>query len=405
MASFVYSARGKTGETIKGTYEASDKTTVITVLKNKGYIPLDVKEKTGLLQNLNIGFISQKVPSKDLSVFCRQFATIVDAGIPVMECLDIIRKQVESKKLSDISNKVYEQVQKGRSLSEGLKEFKDELPSIMINMVEAGEASGTLDKVMDRLASHFENESKIISKVKGAMIYPFVIFVVAFFAVIALLKWVVPQFVNIFSSMGAELPILTRILIKLSEIIVSYFIPLIVVLIGLVVALIVFYRSKRGKIFFDRLYLKIPAISSMYKKMIAARFTRTMASLLSSGLPLIQSLEITNKVIDNAVMSAYLDKVVEDVTKGVKLSVAVSHVRIFPAMINSMINIGEESGSMDSMLDRTADFFEEETRTAVANVTSLIEPMIIVVMAVVVGGIVVSIAQPMFGMFENVQNM
>ena len=402
MSIYSYKARTKTGAMVKGTYEASDVSTVISVLKSKDYLPIKILEKK---QGLKLEFLSMKISKRDISIFCRQFATVIEAGIPVLESLDIIRKQVESKKFREILDKVYTQVQKGSSLSDSLRRFSKDLPPILINMIEAGEMSGTLDRVMNRMAIFFENENKLVRKVKGAMTYPSVIAGVSVIAVIGMLKFVVPQFVSMFSSMGGELPAATQMLINASEFISHNFLFIIIALIGAVGGTIYYFKTENGMLFKDKMMFKIPKISSMYKKMLAARFSRTMASLLSSGLPLIRAIEITDKVIGNALMSTYLQAMVNNVSKGTKFSVAVSQIPFFPSMLISMITIGEESGALDSLLDKTADFYEEETEAEVEGLTAMMEPLIIVVMAVMVGGIVVAMVQPMFGMFDQISNL
>lgn len=402
MSVFSYSARTQKGNIIKGTYEAPDKQIVIAALKSKGYIPLEVKEKS---QISNLSIFEHKLSVRDIAVFCRQFATIIQAGIPILESLDIIRKQTESKRLKEIISKTYEEVQKGKSLSDSLKEFRKELPPILINMIEAGEVSGALDKVMNKLAVYFETQNKLLKKVKGALTYPLVVSGVAIIDIIVLLWFVVPQFQTMYAGIGAKLPLATRVLLSISNFVVNNIILLIVATIGLVVGTIYYLRTEKAKYFFDRLVFKIPKISVLYQKLIAARFSRTMASLLSAGIPLIKSLEITDKVINNSLMSEYLSRVIEDVTKGNKLSLSISQIPFMPAMAISMVRIGEESGALDSILDKTADIYEEETDAEVANLTTLIEPAIIVVLAVVVGGVVISIVQPMFGMFEIIKNI
>lgn len=405
MANYAYTARTKDGTIVKDLYEAADKAMVVTALKNKGYIPLKVTEKSGFNSDINFDIIGQRVTTKDISVFCRQFSAVIEAGIPVLECLDIVRKQTESKKMREIINKVYEQVQKGRSLSESFKEFKNDIPPMMINMIEAGEASGTLDKVMARLAVYFANSNKTISKVKGAMIYPIVLFCVSVLAVIALLWLVVPKFKDMLSSMGTDLPVSTKVLMAISDFVANNIILILILLVGSVVGIMVYSKTANGKYFFDNLFLSVQPFSGMFKKMIAARFTRTMASLLSAGVPLIEALEITEKVINNSVMSKYLEKVREDVTKGSKLSVAISNVKVLPTMVVNMISIGEESGTIDGILDKTADFFEEETEAAIAGMTTMLEPAVILVMATLVGGVIISIVQPMFKMISAANSM
>lgn len=406
MATFAYTVRTKDGSILKGVYEASDQYTVLAGLKGKGYIPLKVKEKSGFNKDLNINALfSRKVALKDISVFCRQFSAVIEAGIPVLECLDIVRKQTESLKLKNILNSVYEKVQKGRSLSESLKEFKGEIPSMMINMIEAGEASGTLDKVMARLAVYFANNNRIKSKAISAAIYPMFIFLFSIIAVIVLMIFVVPKFKDMYSGMGANLPGITQMMLDISGFITSHILLLTIIFIGLIGWFVYFIRSAQGKTFFDDLFLKVPIVSGVFKKIIAANFTRTLASLLMAGVPLIESLEIVDRVINNSTVSKYLEKVREDITKGSKLSIAISNVKIFPAMVVNMTNIGEESGSLDSIMDKTADFFEEEAEAAIERATTMIEPLAIAFMAVIVGFVVISIVMPIADSISSVQSM
>ncbi len=404
MAVYKYSALNDTGVMVKGTYQATDKTTVISMIKSRGQIPLEVKEK-GIINLEKFESKNKKVSSRDIAIFCRQFSTVIEAGIPILECLDIIRKQTESKQLKVILNRVYEQVQKGRTMSESLKEFKDILPSVLINMIESGESSGTLDKVMSRLAVYFANEGSMISKVKGALMYPAAILCVTIIAVMVLLTFVVPNFVGMYGDLGAELPLPTKILMSAGDFMGKWWFLIIGVIAGGVIGIVRYRKTENGKKFFDELLFKIPVISNLQVKLISARFTRTMASLMGAGLPLIQSLEITDKVINNTVVSKHLTEVVEEVSKGTKLSTAISNVGFFPMMVFNMINIGEESGSLDSILDKTADFYEEETSVTIESAMKLIEPVIIIFMAVIVGGVVIAMVLPMFGMMENIQNM
>lgn len=403
MGVFKYSALNEAGATVKGTYQAADKSTVVSMIKSKGYIPLEVKEK-GLVNLGNFDkYTKGKATSRDIAVFCRQFSNVIEAGIPILECLDIIRKQTESKRLKEILNKTYEHVQKGRTLSDSLKEYRDELPAVLINMIESGETSGTLDKVMARLAIHFANEGNMMAKIKGALIYPAVICIVMVLAVIVLIWFVVPQFAGIFASTGSTLPLPTRMLMSAGDFMSKYWFLVIAGLAAAIYGLTKYYKSASGKKFFDNLFLRLPIIGTAQKKIIAARFTRTMSSLMMAGLPLIQALEITDKVINNTVMTKCLTDVIEEVSKGTKLSIAISNIEFLPPMVFNMVNIGEESGALDSILDKTAEFFEEETNYAIEGLMKLIEPVIIVLMAVVVGGIIISIVMPMFDMFKAIQ--
>ena len=402
MPDFKYKAITSTGAKIEGIHNCDNKDEVAECLRKNKEFPISIDEVKEGSTKITILDLSTKVKSKDISVFCRQFFTMLNAGVPILSCLDILRVQTDNKKLRVTIGIVYEEVQKGRSLSESMGDKPDIFPELLINMVAAGELSGTLDIIMSRMASHFEKENKISNKVKSAMVYPMVLAVVATSVVIFLMAFVVPNFVSMFASAGVILPLPTRIMLAFSNIIVKYGIYIFAGIAITVFALNRFFNTDRGKTISDTAKLKIPIVKDVTKKLYTARFARTLSTLMGSGIPLIQALEIVSKVVQHKLVEKGIIAAIDDVKKGVSLSVPIKSMNLFPPMVYHMINIGEESGSLDDILERTADYYDEEVDTSIQRMTALMEPLMILVMAVVVGSIVISIILPMFDMMKTV---
>ena len=402
MPDYKYKAITSTGAKIEGIHNCDNKDDVAEFLRKNKEFPISIEEVKEGSTKITILDMSAKVKSKDISVFCRQFFTMLNAGVPILSCLDILRVQTDNKKLRVTIGIVYDEVQKGRSLSESMGDRPDIFPELLINMVAAGELSGTLDIIMSRMATHFEKENKITNKVKSAMVYPLVLAVVATAVVIFLMAFVVPNFVSMFASAGVILPLPTRIMLALSNIIVKYGIYILAGTAIIVFALNRFFSTDRGKTLSDTAKLKIPVVKDVTKKLYTARFARTLSTLMGSGIPLIQALEIVSKVVQHKLVEKGIIAAIEDVKKGVSLSVPIKSMNLFPPMLYHMINIGEESGSLDDILERTADYYDEEVDTAIQRMTALMEPLMILVMAVVAGSIVISIVLPMFDMMKTV---
>ncbi len=398
----IYSYKAKTldGATVKGTLEAKDKPFVIANLKNKGYFPLEVSEQGLLHKDISFSF-ARKVKINDIAIFCRQFATIINAGISVLGCLDIIRQQTDHDALKAVVEKVYEVVQKGNTLSSAMKEHKV-FPSILVNMVEAGELSGTLDTSFERMALHFEKENRLNKKIKGALVYPAVVSTVAVIVITILVTFVVPTFVGLFSGMNMELPATTKALLAISDFVKTKWYILLFIIAGVFFLLKRYASTDIGKITLDGFKLRVPIFGPLNKKIISSRFTRTLSTLLSSGLPLLTSLDVAAKVVDNHVVEVGLRKAGEEVSRGVSLAQPVGKIGIFPPMVVHMLRIGEDTGTMESILEKTADFYDIEVEAAVGQMTTMLEPLIMVVLAVVVGFIIISIVQPMFGMYGGI---
>ena len=402
MGNYKYRAVSENGQIIEGYYEAQSETEVVSMLKSNKYIPMNIEEE--IAKDIkDTELFAQKITKKDMAVFCRQFYTMLNAGIGVVEALDILEQQTEKKTFKKATGAVYEDVQKGMALSEAMERHKKIFPSLLINMVEAGEVSGNLDVIMQRMAIHFEKEYNIENKVKGALIYPIVLSIVSVAVVIFLLTGVMPTFIGMFEGSGTMLPGPTRVLLAISNWLTEYWYLFIGIILILIFGINIFGKSDEGRRFFDNLKIKLPGIKNMNIKIITSRFTRTLSTLLSSGIPLLQALDVVSRVVGNKVVGNGLQSAQEDIRKGVPMSRTIRDMGIFPPMVYSMIKIGEESGALDDILYKTADFYDEEVETSMQKMTTMLEPILIVFMAVIIGFIVISIAMPMFDMVNTME--
>lgn len=397
MPEFVYKAQSPAGKLIKGNMDGSDEMFVIQCLKRNGYYPVEVN-KAYASKDIKIAIFS-KVGMRDIAIFCRQFATMISAGLTVVSSLDILYRQTGKKKLKQVIKDTLEQVQKGKILSESMAEHK-EFPQLLINMVEAGEASGQLDRILDRMAVYYEKENNLRQKVKSAMSYPSVVSAVAICVVAFLVTKVLPTFSSMYSSFNAQLPMPTRLLLAVSYGISHYWMIILISIVSLAYFVRWYSSSKKGRYVYHKFKLEIPVFGKIEKKIITARFARTLSILLSSGIPVIQAMDIVGKAITNAVIENGIEKCKECMKRGIGVAKPLLTVGIFPEMLIQMINVGEESGSLDSMLQKTADYYDEEVDACVSSLTTLIEPFIIVLLAIVVGFIIIGMVIPMFDMYK-----
>lgn len=397
---FKYKAISNTGQTIEGTFDATSEGEVVSMIKSNNYIPVNVERDIGA--DSQVELFSKKVKKKDLAVFCRQFYTMINSGLGIVKCLDILVMQTENKTLRNSLASLSEDVQKGFTLSEAMKKHDNIFPSILISMVEAGEVSGSLDIILERMAEHFEKENKIENKVKSSMIYPAALAVVSVVVVIFMLVFVMPTFLDMFTGSDVPLPTPTRILIAISDSIRVFWYIYIIVIGIIVAALGTFKKTEEGTRFFDSMKLKLPVIKSTSSKIITSRFTRTLSTLMSSGIPLLKALEVVSNVVNNVIIKERLEEGIENIRKGITLSKAVRDVGIFPPMVDSMIKIGEESGSLDEILYKTADFYDEEVDASLQRLTALLEPVMLVGMALIIGFIVIAMYMPMFDMMNTI---
>ena len=402
MITFKYKVMNHQGGKIEGTFKANNKNEVLAMIEDNNYYPIEIKEVLDReQQDLFESF--EKVKTKDLYIFCRQFHTMINAGANISNALDVLRNQTENKKLKKCLNEAHDDVQKGISLSEAIGKHNDVFPDLLVNMINTGEISGNLDIIMLRMASHYEKENKINNQLKSAMVYPMVLASLSVVIVVFLLTFIMPTFTGMFESSGVALPGPTRIVMGLSKFIQTKWYIIIVVIGGVVYGIKTYAKTPVGRLSIDRIKLKIPIIKDTTEKVIVSRFTRTLSTVLASGVTLVQSLEVVQRVVGNKVAEKSLEVIKEKVLKGISLGEALGEETIFPIMLHSMIKIGEESGSLDDILDKTANFYDEELETSLKKMTTMIEPLMIIIMGVVIGFIVVAMMLPIFAMSSTVQ--
>ncbi|NLK95210.1 MAG: type II secretion system F family protein [Clostridiales bacterium] len=399
MKKFNYRAMTKDGKKTEGIYEGNSREEVISLIAANGYYPLKIEE-VKVKPHIELNF-TNRVKTKDIAVFCRQFYTMLDAGVSITNSLSMLRDQILNKTLKRVLGEIDEDVKKGEMLSESMSKFPDVFPQLLISMVQSGEATGNIDEMMLRMSVHYEKENKTNNKVKSAMIYPIVLAIVAIVAVMGIMIFVMPTFKELFDTEGIELPFITKALLALSDFLSSYALLILVIIIGLIVGFNYYKKTENGMKEVSKLKLKLPIIRGVTRKIIVARFSRTLSMLLSSGISLIEAMPIVCAVLGNKVAEEELTKVRERVIRGDGLSTPLSETTVFTDMLNSMVKIGEESGSLDAILDKTADFYDEEVDQAIMAATSMIEPALIIVMGVAIGIIVISIMLPMFEMYTQ----
>lgn len=402
MSNFSYTAVTAEGKSVKGKLKASSKEHATIIIKDMKLIPMTVEEEKKSQNSLVIG---NPVKTKDLVIFCQQFEAILTAGVSVLEALYLLREQTENKYFAEVISDIYTRVERGESLADSMIANNKYFPSILINMVASGEASGSLETSLHRMAEHFENEQELKQSVKKATTYPIIVALIAIIVVVILLVVVVPTFVGMFASMGVELPVTTRALLAMSAFMTNWWYVLIAGTAAMVILMKVYLKTDDGAMAFNRFVLKVPILGPVQTKIVSSRFARTLSTLLASGLPLLEALIIVSKVVDNKFVEKGLIDAHDQVSKGVALSVPVKELEVFPPMITHMVTIGEETGQLEPILDKVADFYDKEVESAVAQLTTMLEPAIIVFLAVVVGFVVLSVIQPMFGMYAAMEQL
>lgn len=399
MPTFLWEGKTAQGRVLKGEVEAPNLEAVFAVLRDRRIrpIPKRIREKgKGLEKEITIPGLGERVRPRDVSLFTRQFATMIDAGLPIVQCLDILCEQSESKLLRNTVRTIKQDVEGGSTLADALKKHPKVFDDLYVNMVQAGEAGGVLNTILNRVAQFIEKAAKLKKKVKGAMIYPCTIIAVAVIVVAILLIFVIPVFAELYGSMGKALPAPTQITINISNWFVAYYYYLFGALVGVVVAIRLYYHSDQGRMNIDRLLLRLPIVGDLLRKVAVARFSQNMAILLSSGVPILDGLAITaktagNKVVEKAVMDSRVS-----ISQGKTVAEPLRESKIFPPMVCQMVAVGENTGGLDGMLRKVAELYEEEVDDAVANLTALMEPMIMVILGVVLGGLVISMYLPIF---------
>jgi len=397
MAKFKYEVIDAVGKTSTGTIEATNLNEATRLLKADGKFIASITLDNGpSLLNMEVG--SPRLKTRDLVIISRQLASLISAGITVIRALDMLYQQVESSKAKKVVGEIYESIQSGKTLSESFKEQSHALPNIMVTMISAGEESGKLDEVLNRLAEHFQKDAKMKNKVSSAMMYPKMLAFVTFVVAIALMTFVVPQIEGIVQGLGGELPALTKFVMGISNSITGYWYVYVIVGGSIWVLFTSWKKSEKGKLQWAKLMLTMPIVGKATKMNAAARFTRTMSTLLRSGISVLQAMDITSATLDNDILQMKLQEARTDIRKGTSLSKSIRGIKEFPPMIYAMVAIGEESGTLDSILDKAADYFEDEADTATAKMTSALEPVMIIIMAVIVGIVVGGCALPILNM-------
>jgi type IV pilus assembly protein PilC len=401
MASFIYQARDASGRPIKGDIEAVDTQAAALSLMDRGLMVVSIR--AGAIRKAGRKRRQGKVKAQDLVVFTRQLATMMDAGLPLVQSLTALEEQTDSPSLKPVVRQTTEQVEQGHAFSEALAEHPKVFNKLYVSMVEAGETGGLLAEILDRLACYLEASSRLKKKVKSAMTYPVIVCVVALGIALFLIVKVIPIFGGIYKDFGAQLPAPTQILIDISDFVRTYFILAMGSLAGLVFAIVKFKRTRRGTALWDRMKLRLPVFGKLVHKICISRYSRTFAALLRSGVPILETLRIVGQSSGNTVVEAAVLKTANSIEHGDNLAVALGQHKIFPPMLVRMISAGEQTGKVDVMLEKISDFYDEEIEATLTGLTSLIEPLLIVFLGVVVGSIVICMFLPIFKLNQIVQ--
>ncbi|MDZ7539777.1 type II secretion system F family protein [Clostridium perfringens] len=400
MANFKYKAINSEGQRIEGSQSADSESQVREMLLSNQYYPLSI-EKENSKNKISFSF-NRKVKLKDIAIFCRQFYVMLDSGLSIGKALNILIEQGEKPKIREALIGVNGDLKRGETLASSMRKRKDVFPNLLTSMIDAGERSGNLDIILKRMAEYYEKETKIRGKIKSAMIYPIVLGVVAIIAITFILTFVMPTFVQMFEENNVDLPMSTKMVLGTSKMLGKYGIIIFLILVTAIILLGKYLKSEEGQYKLSSINLKIPVIKKLTQKIIVSRFTRTMGIVSSSGMSLVTSIEIVASVVGNKIAERELLKVKEKVLKGEGLGDSIMNIKIFPPMLASMVKIGEEAGSLDSILDKTADFYDDELEREIKTATALIEPSMIVLMGIIIGFLLISILTPMFKMYNSI---
>jgi type IV pilus assembly protein PilC len=402
---YAYAVRDRAGKMINGQLEADSPALVASKLKAMGYAPINITEaNAGMKREITLPGMGKKVKLKDLAVMSRQFATMINSGLPLLRALRILSEQTESKELARVLGEVRNDVEGGTALSVAMAKFSPKVfPPLMVNMTKAGEVGGFLDSVLLQVAENYEAEVKLRGKVKSAMTYPVIVFIMAILMCTAMLLFIVPVFAKMFSSLGGKLPAPTRLLMDTSNILKTYF-PVFFIL--LIVFIIVWKRIKhdeRVRNVVDPIKLKLPVFGNLAKKIALSRFSRNLGTLMKSGVPILQSLEIVAGTTGNVILSRAIVDVQESVRSGESLTAPLANHEVFPAMVVQMMAVGEDVGALDEMLEKISQFYDQEVEATTEALTALIEPLMIAFLGGVVGSMVIALYMPMFKIYNLVQ--
>ena len=399
MANYSWKGRNRAGLVKEGVLVADNKEVALASLRRQNIVVTGIKERGKEVSFTKIG---RKVPAKTLAVFTRQFSVMIDAGLPLVQCIEILANQQEHKTFQKILLQIRQDVEAGSTLADAMRRHPKAFDALFVNMVAAGEAGGILDTILQRLSIYIEKAVKLKSQVRSAMIYPVAVIVIAAIVVAVILLKVIPTFAALFMSLGAELPLPTRIVIMASNFLARYFI-FFVIGIGLAIyGLRRYYATHSGRRVVDGLLLKMPILGTVFRKVAVARFCRTLATLISSGVPILESLDITARTAGNAIVEDAIYETRRSVEGGKTIVEPLKATNIFPNMVTQMIGVGEQTGALDAMLNKIADFYEDEVDAAVAGLVKLLEPILIFILGLVIGGIVIAMYLPMFTLINKI---
>jgi type IV pilus assembly protein PilC len=404
-ATYEYAVRDRAGHVVTGKIDADSPAAVATKLKSMGYAPVKISlvKSGGLQMELKLPSVGSKVKLKELAVFSRQFATMINSGLSMLRALSILEEQQPNKALREILTEVRLEVESGSALSNSMARHPEVFPPLMVNMIRAGEVGGFLDKVLVQIADNYEAEVRLRGKVKSAMTYPVVVLIMAIVMSIGMLLFIVPTFAGLFTSLGGSLPAPTQMLVNLSNFLKVAIVPIIILL---VIGMVVWGRVKhtaRVRNFVDPLKLKMPVFGNLFRKIALARFCRNLGTMLTSGVPILQSLDIVADTSGNVVIANAVRDVQESVRNGESLTEPLSHHDIFPSMVTQMLAVGEDTGALDTMLHKISDFYDQEVEATTEQLTALIEPLMIAVLGGLVGSMIIALYMPIFKIFDLIK--
>ena len=404
MPGFSYVAVDKRGKEKRGSLEAETREKALEQLKAEGLIPVSVREQGALNKEIDFS-IGKKVKPRDLSVFCRQFVSITQAGVPMKEALQMLSEQTENKWLKRAISEVLLNVEKGNTLADSMRSQPDIFPPMLVNMVEAGEQSGSLEMAFSRMAVHFEKEAKLKATIKKATIYPIILVIAAIGVIAVMLLFVIPIFIDMFADLDIEMPAITMFVMNSSKWMTSHWYVVLAIIVGVVAAYKLIYRTTQGRLTIDRIKMKMPLFGKLTVKTACSQFARTMSTLLMSGISTIDALETTSKIVNNIHYTNAMLKAREEVMKGIPLSEPLEASGIFPPMVYHMTGIGEETGNVEEMLEKMADYYDEEVEMTTQSVLAAMEPIIILFMALIIGTLVIAVISPIASMYNGLDNL
>ncbi|HEY6051373.1 MAG TPA: type II secretion system F family protein [Thermoanaerobaculia bacterium] len=399
MPNFVWKGRNRTGLIKEGVLAADSKDIALASLRRQNIVVTGIRERG---KEISLTKVGRKVPPKTLAVFTRQFSVMIDAGLPLVQCLEILANQQEHKNFQKILLQVRQDVEAGSTLADAMRRHPKAFNSLFVNMVAAGEAGGILDTILQRLSVYIEKAVKLASQVKSALIYPIAVICIAAIVVAVILLKVIPTFAALFTSLGAELPFPTRMVIMASNFLARYFIFILIAIAAMIFAFQRYYATYRGRRVVDGFILKLPVLGMIMRKIAVARFCRTLATLTSSGVPILEALDITARTAGNAIVEDAIQEVRKSVEGGKTIVEPLRDSGIFPNMVVQMIGVGEQTGALDQMLNKIGDFYEDEVDAAVAGLVKLLEPVMIFILGTIIGGIVIAMYLPMFTLINKI---